>query len=52
MGCLIYRGLGIGFGNWAGVPLFWAMDPMRALIEGDVGWFEVGFGHGISHGRL
>ena len=35
----------LDFVIWSGVPLFWAVAPMRALTEGDVGRFRVGFGH-------
>ena len=52
MGRLSWRGLGIGFGIWAGIPLFWAVAPVRALTEGDVGWFGVGLGYGRSLGKL
>ena len=42
----------IGFGIWAGVPLFWIVDPRRALADGDVGWFGVGFGYGRGRRNL
>ena len=44
MGNLGWRGTGIDFGVWVGIPLFWALAPVRDLSEGDVGWFGVGFG--------
>ena len=36
------EGLRLGFGIWAGITLFWAVAPVGALTEGDVGWFGVG----------
>ena len=30
-------GLGYGFVIWAGIPLFWAVAPVRALAEGEEG---------------
>ena len=52
VGCLSYRGLGIGFVIWSDIPLFCDVNPMRDLSEDDVGWFEVGFGNGRIHGGL
>ena len=52
MGCIRCIWLGIGFGIWAEIPLFWAVATVRDLIEGDVGWFGVRFLHGRSHGRI
>ena len=48
MGHLIRKGLRLGFGNWAGIPLLKALAPVRDFTEGDVGRFGVGFGHGGS----
>ena len=44
----IRNGLRLGFGNWAGIPLFLAIATVRALAEGDVGSFGVRFGNGVS----
>ena len=44
--------MGVGFGIWEWISLLWAMAPVRALIEGNFGWFGVGFGLGRSHSRL
>ena len=46
LGRIIRKGLILGFGIWAGNPLFLAMAPVRDLAEGDVGRFGVGFGYG------
>ena len=43
MVCFIRKGLRLGFGIWAGIPLLWAMAPVRALVGGDDGRFGVGF---------
>ena len=43
---------GIGFGIWAGIYLLRAMATVRALAEGDVGWFGVGFGRWRSQEKL
>ena len=40
------------FGIWVGIPLFWAVAPVRDLSEGDVGWFGVGFGYVGSRRKL
>ena len=52
MGHFVRKGLRLGFGIWAGIPLFWAVDPVRDLEEGDVGEFGVGFGYGKCRGKL
>ena len=44
--CLVSRVLGFGFLIWAGIPLFCAVDPVRALAEGDYMWIGVIFGPG------
>ena len=43
MGLLVCIGLGVRFGVCAGIPLYWAVDPVRDLAEGDEGWFGVRF---------
>ena len=45
-GLFLLEGVGVGFGIWAGIPLFCSVAPVRALAEGDVGEFGVGFGCG------
>ena len=37
------KGLRLGFGSWEGIPLFWAVAPVRVPTEGDVGRFGVRF---------
>ena len=37
---------------WSGIPLFWAVATVKDLAEGDIGLFGVGFGRGISQGKL
>ena len=44
--CLVSRVLGFGFLIWAGIPLFCAVDFVRALAEGDDMWIGVIFGPG------
>ena len=46
MSRLDWFGLRLGFGIWAGIPLFWDVAPVRSLTEGDEGCFGVGFDHG------
>ena len=36
----------LGIGIWEGIPLFWAVAPVRDLAWGDEGCFGVGFDHG------
>ena len=52
MGLLNWIGLGVGFGILAGIPLFWDVAPMRALTEGDAGWFGFRFRPGRGQGKL
>ena len=42
----------LGFEIWAGIPMFWAVAPVRALTEGDVEWFGVGFELGGVERRI
>ena len=35
--------MGVGFGIWAGISLFWDVASVRALTEGGDEWFEVRF---------
>ena len=37
LGNIIWKGLGFGFENCAGIPLFRAVAPVRALTMGDFG---------------
>ena len=37
LGCLLWRGLGIGFRVWEGIPQFRAMARVMALVVGNVG---------------
>ena len=51
LGRSLRKGLRLGFGIWAGINLFWAMAPVRALAEGGGGRFGVGFEHGRGRGE-
>ena len=44
LGHIIMEGLRLDFGIWGGIPLFWAVAPIRALTGVDVGKFWIGFG--------
>ena len=48
----LLEGVGSFFGIWAGIPLFWAVDPVMALAKGDVGGFGVGFGYSRIQGSI
>ena len=43
--------MGVGFVIWAGIPLFWAVAPVKALAEGDGRWNRVRFGRGRCQGE-
>ena len=47
-GSYYYGGTETWFWGLGGVPLFWDVAPMRALVEGDVRRLGVVFGHGVS----
>ena len=34
LGCIIRKGLILGFGIWVGILLFWSVSPVRALAMG------------------
>ena len=50
MGRFLGRGLRLGFVIWAGITLFWAVAPVRALAWVNDGCFGVVFDHGRMQG--
>ena len=44
--------MGFGFEIWTGIPRFWAVAPVRALVKGDFGRCGVGFGYGWGLGGV
>ena len=39
LGCFLRRGMRFGIRILAGIPLFWAVSPVRVLAWGDSWWF-------------
>ena len=50
MGSFLQEGMRLGIIILAGIPLFWAVVPVKDLVWGDAGWFGGGFGRGVWQG--